>query len=110
MSIKTYARNGKCKIRVEGDMTIYTTADLMPKILKNLDKNRELVVDLSRVSEIDTSGVQLIEFIKREARRAGKEFSVVAHNRAVLDVLHLYHLNEQLDAMPDNLVPVVNVA
>ena len=66
-------------------------------------------MDLSGVSEIDTSGIQLLEFIKREARRDGKEFSMVSHNRVVSDVLHLYHMNEQLDTIPDNSVPVVNV-
>ncbi|MCK5093047.1 MAG: STAS domain-containing protein [Gammaproteobacteria bacterium] len=110
MSIKTYARNGKCKIKVEVDMTIYTTADLMPKILKSLDKHKELVIDLSDVFEIDTSGIQLLEFIKREARRDNKVFSMVSHKENVLDVFHLYRLNGQLDAIPDNSVSEIKVA
>lgn len=107
MPIKTYARKGKCKIRVEGEMTIYTSAEMMPKLLKNLDKNKEMVVDLSCVSEMDTSGIQLLEFIKREAERDGKDCKLENHSGAVLDVFRLYHLTNQMDTAPENTEPIV---
>lgn len=102
MTIKKYARNGKCKIKVEGEMTIYTSAEMMPKLLMSIDKYKETVVDLSHVSEIDTSGIQLLEFIKREAERDGKEYKLENHSGAVLDVFRLYHLTNQMDAAPGN--------
>lgn len=78
-----------CAVRIEGEMTIYTAADLKPALLAPLADCRELELDLARVAEIDTAGLQLLALAKLEAARAGGDLRLINHSDAVRDVLDL---------------------
>lgn len=76
----------------EGEMTIYHAADLKPALLDALMQSDEIELDLSSVSELDTSGVQLLMLMKREAVGAGKALKLSGHSPAVLEVFELLGL------------------
>jgi anti-anti-sigma regulatory factor len=50
------------------------------------------VLDLSGVEELDTAGVQLLLWLKQEARRGGYACTLVNHSPAVVEVLDLLKL------------------
>ncbi|QFY42369.1 STAS domain-containing protein [Candidatus Methylospira mobilis] len=77
------------RIALEGEMTIYTAAELKARLLKALEENEALEVDLSGVSELDSAGLQLMVLLKREAGDQGKSVRFADHSQAVLDVLDL---------------------
>ncbi len=78
---------------LEGDLTIYNAAEQKLRLLKFLDGGQErLEIDLGKVTEIDTAGLQLLILLKREAASAGKNLSFAMHSRAVIDVLELTRL------------------
>lgn len=80
-------RNGnRLRLHAAGEMTIYHAADLKPALLGALGQGDEIELDLSEVSELDTSGVQLLMLAKREAMAAGKGLTLSGHSPAVLDV------------------------
>lgn len=81
-----------CSASLEGEMTIYTAAQLKPVLLALLDECHAAELDLSQVAEIDTAGMQLLLLAKREAARAGKELRLVGHSAAVVDALDLCNL------------------
>jgi anti-sigma B factor antagonist len=77
------------QLRIEGEMTIYTAAELKGKIVAALNETDALEIDLSQVSEIDTSGLQLLLLAKREAALLGKTAALVGHSHAVIECMDL---------------------
>jgi len=80
------------RLQAACEMTIYSAAELKPALLAALEQGDEVDIDLSVVSELDTSGVQLLMLLKREAVAAGKRLTLSGHSPAVLEVFELLGL------------------
>ena len=74
-------------LHIAGEMTIYRAAELKQELLSALDSAAALDIDLSQVTELDCSGVQLLLLARRIA--AGRPLAVrfVAHSDAVRTTL-----------------------
>jgi anti-sigma B factor antagonist len=92
MEIRSERNDGRLTLHPEGEMTIYHAAALKAPLLAALAQSDEVEFDLSAVSELDTSGVQLLMLMKREAVAAGKAFELSGHSPAVLEVFELLGL------------------
>jgi anti-anti-sigma factor len=92
MRISAKSAADLCHLRLEGEMTIYTALDIKGQLMSPLDTCRQIEVDLSQVTEMDSAGLQLMLLAKREATAHGKEVRFVAHSPAVMDVLELSQL------------------
>lgn len=78
---------------IEDELTIYTAAEQKAKLLEFLHSGgKDLEMDLSRIAEMDTAGLQLLILLKREAEQAGKKLKFVMHSKAVLEILELTNL------------------
>lgn len=89
MDIQSKMKNGVCRVRIAGEMTIYDAVEMKSRLMAQLDRAREMEVDLSGVSELDSAGLQLLILLKREAARHGKVLRLLAHSLAVLEVFTL---------------------
>jgi len=81
------------KTLIEGELTIYTAPTEKQRLialLTNCDEAIEL--NLAKVEEIDTAGLQVLILLKREAAKLNKKLYFVMHSKAVLDVLELCNL------------------
>ena len=78
------------------DLTVYHALEQKQMLLDALAANDELELDLLRVSEIDTAGLQLLILLKKEAQRAGKRLSIVAHSQSVRAVIDFCNLAAEL--------------
>lgn len=74
------------------DLTIYNAMEQKQQLVKALEADRTIELDLSQVGEIDTSGLQLLILAKREAARLNKELTIVAHSPAVRQTLDFCNL------------------
>ena len=74
------------------DMTIYHALEQKAQLLGALNEGQTLELDLSQVAEMDTSGLQLLLLVKREASKAGKEVKLTAHSPTVREVIEFTHL------------------
>jgi anti-anti-sigma factor len=83
---------GTSVMHIEGDMTIYQAADLKARLESLLRQSGPLEIDLSAVTEIDTTGVQLLMLAKRCAGAAQKELRLARHSQPVLDAFELLDL------------------
>lgn len=92
MEIRSEHHDDHLSLHAEGDMTIYHAAELKPVLLAALEESDKIELDLSAVTELDTSGVQLLMLIKREAVAAGKALKLCGHSAAVLEVFELLGL------------------
>jgi anti-sigma B factor antagonist len=72
---------------LEGEMTIYRAAELGQTLKAALAANGAgLDIDLAAVTDIDSSGVQLLMAAKRAALAAGVPLTLQGHSAPVLDV------------------------
>lgn len=79
-------------LRIEGEMTIYRALELKQALLARLEEADALEVDLAAVTELDTSGVQVLLLAKRAAHAGRRELRLVAHSPQVLEVFDLLNL------------------
>lgn len=78
---------------LEGAVAIYAARELKERLLSAVRDNRELHLDLSQVTELDSAGLQVLYLAKREAARREHALRIVAHSDAVREVLDLCNLH-----------------
>ena len=78
------------------DLTIYHALEQKHKLLDALGSADELELDLMQVGEIDTAGLQLLILLKKEAHKAGKQVTIVAHSQAVCAAIDFCNLAAEL--------------
>jgi anti-sigma B factor antagonist len=87
------------RVHVHGEMTVYTAGVLKPHLLAQLTQHADASeLELSRVTEIDTAGLQILLTARRHARELGRQMRVVNPSQAVTEVLQLCRLTEFLAA------------
>jgi anti-anti-sigma factor len=77
---------------IEGEMTIFMVQELREAIMPAIAQNNEIEIDLTRVTDIDAAGLQLMVAIKLEAILRGKTLRYVGHSKPVLDMIDLCDL------------------
>ena len=92
MKITSKTKNGICRLQLEGEMTIYTAFEMKAQLMRHLAKAKELEVDLSQVTEIDSAGLQLLILLKRETAARGAILRLIAHSTPVTDVIDTLNL------------------
>ncbi len=80
------------RLCIEEDLTIYHAEALKAQLLEALGAAPALELDLSRVAEIDSAGLQLLLLAKRESLREGRRLSIVAHSPAVQETMDFLNL------------------
>ena len=84
------------QVSIDGELTIFTAADLKARLLAALDDSSAIEVDLAQVTEMDSAGLQLLIATKRQAGASGKAIRFLGHSPAVQDVLELTDLEQHL--------------
>ena len=86
---------------VEGEMTIYRAPDLKKAFLDALASGAPIRIDLSRVTEIDTTGVQLLVLVRHLADGRNRDLALVAPSDVVRGVLQSLDLERRLGLSPN---------
>jgi len=82
---------------IEGELTIFTASALRETLLAALDGNiGEIRLDLSRVNEVDSAGLQLLLAARREAEARGKTLCLAEPGQAVAEILKFCGLSSLL--------------
>ncbi|WP_005037984.1 STAS domain-containing protein [Holophaga foetida] len=84
--------NGHEILQLSGDLTIYSAAEARHELETHLSQHPTLVLDLSEIDELDTSGVQVLLWLKREAAARVGALSLVRHSPAVVETFDLLHV------------------
>ena len=92
MARKNQSGNEVVRFPIEGELTIFTVSKLRESILPLIEKNDEIEIDLSRVSEVDAAAMQFMVSAKQEAILRGKTLRYTGHNKPVLDMIDLCDL------------------
>ncbi|WLH10584.1 STAS domain-containing protein [Pseudomonas hefeiensis] len=80
------------QVQIDGELTIYTAADLAAQLLPRLGATPRMALDLSQITEMDGAGLQLLLMVQREAPKAGTRLEITDHSKAVTETLALCNL------------------
>ncbi|MEI8171343.1 MAG: STAS domain-containing protein [Rhodoferax sp.] len=94
MTSKKNPKHNASVLRIEGELTIFRALELKPILLGEPAPQE---IDLSGVTEIDTAGVQLLMLAKKTAQAHQREFRLVAHSPAVIEVFELLNVAAYFD-------------
>ncbi len=92
MMIHVETEEGRRRLRIGGELNVYSAPELKRQLLDHLDAAPELEINLSQVGEMDTAGFQVLYLAKREAMKNGKTLRLTSHSPAVLEVMDLYNM------------------
>lgn len=90
--------SGRARLALEGELTIYGAAELQARLIAALaDAPEGLDIDLAAVTELDSSGVQLLMATHRAARASDRTVTLCAPSDAVRDLFDLFDLASFFD-------------
>ncbi|HEY4211941.1 MAG TPA: STAS domain-containing protein [Steroidobacteraceae bacterium] len=82
-------------VQITGELTVYTCAAASEQICAALAASPELDrLDLSRVSEIDTAGLQTLLAARKYAATSGRHLRIANPSSVVAEVLELCRLTQ----------------
>lgn len=70
-------------------MTIYQAESLASEIMPLIESEQNLTFDLSAITELDSSGVQLLMMAKTYCVNAGRKFNLINHSQTAIGVFEL---------------------
>ncbi|WP_017905090.1 STAS domain-containing protein [Pseudomonas asplenii] len=89
MSVTRETVDDTLRVGIDGELTIYTVAELAAALLPQMGVAPRLELDLSQVTEMDGAGLQLLAVIEREAGLAGTALSLTGKSQTVTQTLQL---------------------
>ncbi|MEK7244623.1 MAG: STAS domain-containing protein [Pseudomonadota bacterium] len=92
--------DGALVIALEGDVDLKTSPDARKILLDAVGRNLPMVVDLSGVQYIDSSGVASLIEAFQKARKAGRKFVLAAVSESALRVLNLARMDKVFAICP----------
>jgi anti-sigma B factor antagonist len=92
MTISEQCNSAPLVVYIEGEMTIYRAAEIKQRLLTPIVESAIVEFNLSKVTELDSAGVQLLMLAKRTAQAKHGELRLVELSTAVLDVMELLNL------------------
>lgn len=95
MPITSESDETRCTVYLHASVDIADAADLKKALLDAILAHKELRLDLSKVTELDITAVQLIWAATREVRKIGMSFAIAG---AVPEVINSTARDAGLDA------------
>lgn len=89
LQIQAVSKSNPPCLKLSGDLTIYCVAQAKGEISSALEKKPVLNLDLNGIEEIDTAGVQLLLWLKRQAEAGNGSLTLLHHSPSVVEVLDL---------------------
>jgi anti-sigma B factor antagonist len=100
MSYEISTVNGAAVVALNGDVDLQTSPLVRQKLLESLEGNTRVVVDLSAVNYIDSSGVASLVEAFQLSRKKGASFSLASVSSAAMRVLSLARLDKVFTIHP----------
>ena len=93
----TNQNSGYCLLDVSADMTIYSAVNNLSEIKEYYSQFNHIEVDLSAVEEVDSSGVQILLALKRNAEKDGKQVVLSEMSAPVAEIMDLLNIRSHFD-------------
>ena len=100
MEISTTKAGVWTVVAPSGEVDLHHSTDLRVDIIRHLDQSQSVILDMTQVSYIDSSGIAAMARSLSHARGKGVEFVLVQPTDAVMRVLHLTRLDQVFAIYP----------
>ena len=100
MAFEVRDMSGAAVVSLSGDVDLQTSPSVRQKLLECLEKNRRIVVDMSAVSYIDSSGVASLVEAFQVSRKKGAIFALCSVSGSAMRVLNLARLDKVFSIHP----------
>jgi len=108
LDVETTAVNNQPVVKVRGEVDLRTSPQLREALLESAQSTSgPLLIDLSAVGYMDSSGVGTMVYVKREVERAGRRVVLIGLQPRVRSVFEITHLDkfftivQDLDEVPE---------
>ncbi|MDH4263276.1 MAG: STAS domain-containing protein [Spirochaetia bacterium] len=92
MEIEVKKTGDVCLISLKGDLNIYNTPNFINELSSLFKSYNKIALDVGKVAEIDTAGLQTMIAAKKEALLNNKVFKIVNHSPSVIRLIDLLGL------------------
>jgi len=100
--INSSQRDGIALVRVEGEIDMFTSPNLRDTLLPFFKKKpRGIIVDLTAVSFMDSSGIATLVEGLQWSKKEGREFILTGLGKTVFNALSLTKLDNVFTIKPD---------
>ena len=100
MSIEIIAKEGRTIAALSGDIDLAHSPEVRKKLLECVNAGKPLVVDMSQVGYIDSSGIASLVESLQVARRKAQPFALAGIAPPVMRVLQLARLDRVFTIYP----------
>lgn len=76
-------------VKLEGDLNIYVAKELKEKLQEVFNKNKKIRIDLSEITDIDTSCIQILLSLKILAKNNKIDYKLVNPSPVVKEAFKL---------------------
>ena len=97
MRINVTSHAGRLNARLGDSLDISTVREGTDHLLQVVESGTSMEFNLSSVTEIDTSGIQLLLLVRREAKSLGKECRFTHPSAAVREAFELLRRTDFFD-------------
>ena len=80
-------------IEVSGDVDLDKTDEFRNQVFNAFDKERKVILDMSQVSYIDSSGISVLIESHQKAQELGKDFVILKPSESVTSVIEMAKLD-----------------
>jgi anti-anti-sigma factor len=102
LQVDAHERDGLVQVVLTGELDLSTVDKVEQELMRVEAQGATVVVlDLSRLTFLDSSGLRLIVGADQRARRESRRFVVVRGPDTVQRVFSITHLDDQLDLVDD---------
>ena len=100
MALKIETKKQINRIQIDGDLTIYEVGEYQETLKQAFLPDKPVELDLGEVEEIDTSGLQLVAVLCKQARQNGADVRFTAMSSEADEAVNHYRLLHALDCEP----------
>lgn len=94
MKHEIHKKQGACVIAFKGEVDLESSPEAREILLKCFENTEKVLVDLSEVTYIDSSGVASLVEALQASKKAGSQFALVATSEPTRRVLELARLDK----------------
>jgi anti-sigma B factor antagonist len=89
------------RVQIPGELTIYTAREWRDRLMAVVEKDCDMELDLSEVSEVDGAGIQLLVALQMELQTKGHSLHMSGVSSRVMEAFQFCRLTEFfMDALP----------